>query len=253
MPSPASETVIFGIHAVEELIKSRPNEVDRVYFDSGLRSSQLFNLLKECKKLKLHYQHVPSRRIEDLCGSTRHQGVAAQCSSKAYADIGQLMEAASRQATIPLFLVAASVEDPGNLGAVIRSAVGFGVTGLMMERKNTVPLNATVAKASAGMLEQLAIAKPNNLELTIDEFAQAGYAIIGAEGQAQKTPPQIDFRQSTVLIIGGEHRGIPPYLRKRCTDFVRIPIAASVESLNLSAATAVLLYEASRQRGFGVQ
>jgi 23S rRNA (guanosine2251-2'-O)-methyltransferase len=253
MTLPTNSTVFTGIHAVEELIRTRPQEVDRIYFSQELHAGALFELQKYCKRQKLHYQIVPSTRLTEICGSPRHQGVAALCSAKPFALMEELLDAAGRKPAVPLFLLAASVEDPHNLGAVIRSAVAFGVDGLILERKNTVALNATVAKTSAGMLEHMAIAKPTNLEKTVESLSGAGYAIVGAEGEGGSNPSQIDFRGPTLLIVGGEHRGIPPYLRKRCTAFVRIPTAATVPSLNLASAASILLYEIGRQRGFAFQ
>jgi 23S rRNA (guanosine2251-2'-O)-methyltransferase len=242
--------VVTGINAVEGLLQTRPNQIERVYFAKEMRSERLFVLIKECKRMKIHYQIVPVHRIELETRSTRHQGIAAFCSLKQFVSLEVLQEAVAKSTIPALFIVAASVEDPGNLGALIRSAVAFGVHGLILERKNTVSLNATVARASAGMLEHLPIAKPTNLESTLESLIAAGYQVVGAQSEAQKFPTQLTFTGPTVLIVGGEHRGIPIYLQKKCSDFARIPTSPTVPSLNLSAAASVLLYEIARQREF---
>ena len=147
-------------------------------------------------------------------------------------------------------MIAASVEDPSNLGAIIRSCVAFNVDALLLERKNTAPLNASAAKSSAGMIEHLCISRPKNLEGLVAEFASGGYAIAGAIANDGAAPETVDMTGPFVLILGGEHRGIPPYLARLCNRKIAIPISGKAQSLNVSAAGAVLMYECSRQRKF---
>jgi 23S rRNA (guanosine2251-2'-O)-methyltransferase len=194
------------------------------------------------------YQVVPVRRLEELAGRVAHQGVVAACAVKSYAAVESVIALLDQGPEPPLILVPASVEDPRNLGSIIRSAVAFGVDAILLERGNTAPLSETVAKTSAGMLEHLPICRPRSLEAVLDELKQRGLRVVGAEAGATTPPGQVDFRQSTVIILGGEHRGLPAYLRKRCDELVGIPIAAKAESLNVSVAAGVLLYECQRQR-----
>jgi 23S rRNA (guanosine2251-2'-O)-methyltransferase len=140
------------------------------------------------------------------------------------------------------------VEDPGNLGSIIRSSVAFGADALLLERKNTAPLNASVAKSSAGMIEHLCIGRPKNLEALVQDFRSKNFAVIGAEMKKGKKPEETDFTGPLILILGGEHRGIPPYLNKLCTGFVSIPMTEKTQSLNVSATASILLYEIARQR-----
>lgn len=242
-----SENFIYGIHAVEELLNTRIQSIDHIYFDKEKRNQALFNLMKQCRKNRLAYNLVPEMRLQQLSGTTKHQGVVALCSVKEYCSIEELHQKLSTKAA-PLLLIPASVEDPGNLGTIIRSSVAFNVDALILERKNSAPLNAAVAKSSAGMVEHICIARPKNLESIISEFVQRGYSVVGADVHKGKKPSDINLKGPLILILGGEHRGIPPYLNKLCTDFVNIPINETAQSLNVSAATAVLLYECSRQR-----
>lgn len=242
-----SENLIYGIHAVEELLNTRIQAVDHIYFEKEKKNQAIFNLMKLCRKERLAYNLVPENRLQQLSGTTKHQGVVAVCSVKEYCTIEQVQQNLTDKNN-PLILIPASVEDPGNLGTIIRSSVAFNVDALILERKNTAPLNAAVAKSSAGMVEHLCIARPKNLEGIISDFIQKGYSVVGADVDKGKNPSDLNLKGPLILILGGEHRGIPPYLSKLCTDFVSIPINKTAQSLNVSAATAVLLYECSRQR-----
>ncbi len=242
-----SPDIVFGIHPVEELLANRANHIHRVYF-ADKTNSRTYEIIKHCRKERIPYQLVPASRLFELAGPAKHQGIVVLCSAKPYSDTEALFSDLDRAAKPPLLLVAASVEDPRNLGAIIRSAVAFGVSGLLVERKHSAHLNAATAKASAGMIERIAIARPRSLEATLRERRDKGYQVVGAVAGAPKRPHEIDFLKPTILVLGGEHRGIPPYLHSLCTDFVGIPIASEVQSLNVSVAASIVLYECSRQR-----
>jgi 23S rRNA (guanosine2251-2'-O)-methyltransferase len=245
MNEPASD-MIYGIHPCEEMLSRNPNRIHRVYFSQTRGDRKAFELLRRCRSRRIPYQVVPTRRLSELAGSAKHQGVVVHCSPKPYADFEELMRRFERSQ--PLFVLAASLEDPRNLGALIRSAVAFGASALLVERKHSVALNATVAKASAGMLEHMPVARPRSLEAALAGCREKGYSVVGALPGAAKRPHEIDFRRPTVLIVGGEHRGIPRYLRALCTDVVGIPTTARVGSLNVSVAASIVLYECARQR-----
>lgn len=250
--------VVYGIHAVEELINNRPEHIERVLFQNDTKAnSTLFDLIKRCRKQRRPYQMVPAARLDELCGIRGgHQGVVAQCPVKAYMPLEELQEklsAVRASGKAPLLLLAASVEDPRNLGAIIRSCVGFGVDGLLLEQKNTAPLSGTVAKSAAGMLEHIAIVRPRNLEGVVQQLRSDGWSIIGAEAGAPSVINQVDMAGPTLIITGGEHRGIPPYLRKQCTALTAIPLTSQTPSLNVSVAAAVMLYECARQRNFSFE
>jgi 23S rRNA (guanosine2251-2'-O)-methyltransferase len=243
-------TIVYGIHPVEELIATRLRQIDRLYFDGERSSGPLFELVKIARKQRLPYQMVPTRKLHQVCGSTNHQGAVAMCSAMEYASAEDLLKRLSEQATLPLLIVPASVEDPRNLGALIRTSVAFGVDAVLLERKNTAPIGATVAKASAGMLEHISIVKPKNLEGLVATLVSRKFTVVGAEQGAPQKPQDIDFCKPVIIVTGGENRGIPPYLAKQCTHFVGIPITPAANSLNVSAAASILLYECARQRGF---
>lgn len=245
-----TSTVIYGIHAIEELLATRLESIDHIYFDKTKISPQLFSLMKICRKERLAYNLVPPLKLEQLTGTDKHQGVAAVRSIQPYCTPEELKKLTAGKAA-PLFVLAASVEDPQNLGALIRSCVAFGADALFLERKNTAPLSPAVAKSSAGMAEHCTIVRPKNLEGIIREYRDAGFAVVGTHASKGASPQQIDVTGPTIIVLGGEHRGIPPYLEKLCTCFASIPIDKRVPSLNVSAAGAVMLYECRRQRNTG--
>lgn len=246
--------VVYGIHPVSELLDKRPGDVDRLYFLQGKHPGQLFRLLKECRRRRLAYQVVPEKRLIDLCPpNATHQGVVAVCAARPMATWESVRERATKGAGPGLLVIPASVQDPRNLGSMIRSCAGFGVDALLLEKGNTAPLTDTVAKSSAGMLEHVPVCRPRSLEAAVRELKDDGYLVIGADARGERHPSAIDLRGPVVLVMGGEHRGIPPYLRKLCDDLVCIPLDPRVESLNVSVATGVLLYECSRQRGIKQQ
>lgn len=247
--SPSSETVVFGVHAVSELLATRPEAVDRVYFIMGERqSSALFNIVKECRRHRRPYQHVPVTRLDHLSDRGNHQGVVALCAAKEFEPIEPLLERLCGATAPQVVLVPASVEDPGNLGAIIRSGAAFGVGAVLLETHNTAPLGATVAKTSAGMLERVSVSRPRALGDIIGRLRDSGFAVVGAEAQGKTALSTCNLSGNCVIILGGENRGIPPYLRKQCSSLVSIPIVPDVNSLNISVAAGILLYECVRQR-----
>jgi 23S rRNA (guanosine2251-2'-O)-methyltransferase len=250
MQHDTSENVVYGIHAVEELLKLRIDQVDRVYFDADRKSAALFDLLKLCRKHRLTYQNVPGIKLDSVANTAKHQGVVALCSAKAYSTVDSLLSALKVKRTPALLFVPASIEDPRNLGSLIRSCVAFGVDALLLERKNTAPLGDTVAKAAVGMLEHLSIIKPRNLEGLIVDLKEGGFSVVGAHHAAATRPEQVDFTLPSIIITGGEHRDIPPYLARLCSSMVGIPISPAAQSLNVTVAGSVLLYECNKQRGF---
>jgi 23S rRNA (guanosine2251-2'-O)-methyltransferase len=233
---------------VQTLLTERSNHVSRVYFEKDSTSGPLFECMKTCRKLRLSYQVVPPERLAFLARTDKHQGVVALCMAKAYAETDSLKPVLERTAPLPLLLIPASIEDPRNLGAIIRSCAGFGADGVLLERNNSVTLTASVAKTAAGMLEHMPVYRPRNLEGILDDCVNRGFVIVGASERAQTHPCEVDFNKPAVIILGGENRGIPPYLQKKCTHLTGIPLAPATPSLNVSVAAAVLLYECSRQR-----
>ncbi len=247
MDNKKEHTSVYGIHAVEELVKNNPQSIDKIYFTDKEKRGPLFELMKTAKKKKLSYANIPEIKLEKMVKGAVHQGVVAFKTVRAYneeSDLWDLLEVKDN----PLLLLPAGLEDPGNLGAIIRSACAFNVDAILLERKGTVPLNGTVAKTSAGMIEKMMLVKPVKLEAMIEQLKLSGFTIIGIDGYGDGEVEDLNLEGPTVLITGGEHKGIPPYLRRLCNGRAKIPMAAHVESLNVSVAAGITLYEAMKQR-----
>ncbi|MGM0462061.1 MAG: 23S rRNA (guanosine(2251)-2'-O)-methyltransferase RlmB [Fibrobacterota bacterium] len=237
---------IYGIHAVRELIEQNPGSVDKIYFTDKEKKGALFELMKAAKKQKLPYANIPAAKLDKMVFRGNHQGVVAYKTVRSY-DPESVLEEILETEDSPLFILPASLEDPGNFGAVVRSAAAFGAHAVMVERKGSVAMNPRAAKASAGTMEHMKIVKPPNLLKTVTLLKGAGVKVFGADGKLGTDISGSNLTGPVLLITGGEHRGIPAYLQKLCDAFIAIPINSRVESLNVSAAAAILLYERSRQ------
>ncbi|MCL2844103.1 MAG: 23S rRNA (guanosine(2251)-2'-O)-methyltransferase RlmB [Chitinivibrionia bacterium] len=246
-PQPSETNAIYGIHAVEELVNKNRHSIDKIYFNDKSKTGKLFELLRTVKKDKISYACIPEQKLNKMSNNLPHQGVVAFRTVRPYDDEKKLWEILEKEEN-PLFILPAGIEDPGNLGAIIRSASAFGVSAILFERKGVVPLNGTVAKTSVGTIENAVLIKPDNLEGAVQKLKLGGIQVIGADGRGEILSKS-DFKKPTLIITGSEHDGIPPYLAKLCDKIVAIPMAKAVESLNVSVAMGILLYEAARGRG----
>jgi 23S rRNA (guanosine2251-2'-O)-methyltransferase len=183
-----------------------------------------------------------SEELERLCGSPDHQGVVAEVEPYPYAGARELLREGS------LLIALDQVQDPRNLGAVARSAEVAGANGLVIPERRSAAVTAATCKASAGAVEHLAIAHVRNLADWLGEAKEAGFWIWGADAGGEQPPWDADLRGSTVLVLGGEGKGIRPRVAESCDGIVALPVKGRVESLNVSAAAAALLFEAARQR-----
>lgn len=186
---------------------------------------------------------VPSEELERLCGSPDHQGVVAAVDPYPYADPGRLLRAEDA-----LLVALDQVQDPRNLGAVARSAETAGATGLVIPERRSAAVTAAACKASAGAVEHLPIAHVRNLADWLGEAKQAGFWIWGADAEAKHAPWEVDLSGPTVLVLGAEGKGLRPRVASACDGLVALPQRGKIDSLNVSAAAAALLFEAVRQR-----
>jgi len=242
------EPVIFGIHPVEELVRTRPHQIERMYFEQPTGNSPLFQLLKECRRQRLVYQVVRRQKLDYLCGTAKHQGVVVVCPVKAFLPVEQLRGIVEKAGSHGLLLIPSSIEDPRNLGAVVRSAAAFGVQAILLEQKHSAPLGSLVSKSAAGALEHIEVCRPHNLAQVVTDLKKSGMRVVGAEAGEKAKPREIDLTGPLVMVLGGEHRGIPPYLRNLCDAVAGIPMCDAVQSLNVSVAAGIMLYECFMQR-----
>jgi 23S rRNA (guanosine2251-2'-O)-methyltransferase len=227
--------IVYGRNAVREALRG-PRDVARVWALPGAsRAPWLEGVPVEAI--------ADARELEALCGSPEHQGICAEVSEYRYADADALLAVSD-----PLLVALDEVQDPGNLGAVCRSAEGAGVTGVVIPERRAATVTAAVCKASAGAVEHLAIAQVRNLADFLSEAKAAGCWCYGAAGDADVAYDAPDYRGGVVLVLGSEGRGLRPRVAASCDQLVAIPLRGRIESLNVGAAAAVLLYEIVQRR-----
>jgi 23S rRNA (guanosine2251-2'-O)-methyltransferase len=230
--------IIHGVRPVIEALRSRKREVFEV-----LDAAKISEVAKVADVASVPVKKVTRARIEELARGAAHQGVAARVGPYPYSDLGEILAAPD-----PLILVLDSVTDPRNLGAVLRAAEGAGASGVVIPKDRVVGVTAAAVKASAGASEHVPVARETNLRRAIDRMKEAGVWVYAAE-VGGTTYTELDLSGSVALVLGSEGRGVRRLVREGCDGAVSIPMLGAVESLNVSVAAAILLYEARRQRG----
>ena len=231
--------LVYGRRPVRELLRG-PRDVHELWATERALGAEAW--LREQARPRV--QTKAERELSEAAGTRDHQGVLAFCEPYRYADAYELA-AAER----PLLAVLDQVTDPRNLGAVIRSAEGAGATGVVVPANRSATVTAAVCRASAGAVEHLPVAVVTNLARYLNEVKGADLWVFAAEGGAPRTMWEADLSGGLALVFGAEGRGLRPLVRRSCDDAVAIPLAGRTESLNVSVAAALLLYEARRQRG----
>jgi len=233
---------IYGIHAVIEAVRTRP--VDHVLVTQGQTNPRLQGVIDVCRSAGVPLRFVPRPALERAAGHTQHQNVVAISTPRAYTSFETLLSGSAN----PLLVVLDGVEDPANLGAIVRTAVGAGSAGIVIPERRAAGISAAVARASAGALEHAKIARVTNLARTLEEMKDRGVWVYGFEAQAGKSYLDLDYSQGCALVLGGEGSGLRRLVREACDEIAHIPLSGPVPSLNVSVAAAVVLYEAVRQR-----
>ena len=237
---------VFGIHAVQAVLENTPERVRAVYIRRG-REEKKQAIVELAKAVGVRVEFV-DRRWHDRRVDGVHQGVVADCHDIELADETALEASWPELAQPRLLLALDGIQDPRNLGACLRSARAAGVQAVLLPKRKSAPLSAAALKTAAGAAEGLFIVEVSNLARRLDWLKAQGAWVIGAAGEADRTVFESDLTSDTVLVMGGEDKGLRRLTRDKCDSLVRIPIAAEVESLNVSVATGILLFEAIRQR-----
>ena len=241
-----NEGMISGRNAVRELLSSG-RDVDKIFVSRGDREGSIVALVGEAIARKIPVVEVERRRLDALCGHNHHQGIVAQAAERAYSTVDEILQYAEERGEKPLVMVADEIEDPHNLGALIRTAECSGVHGIIIPKRRAVGLTAAVAKSSAGAIEHMRIAKVTNIAATIDRLKEQGLWIYAADMDG--TPYyETDLRGSAAIVLGSEGFGISRLVKEKCDFVVSIPLYGQVNSLNVSTAAAVILSEAAKQR-----
>lgn len=240
-----SHDVLYGINAVKEAVGSRP--IDHLLVREGSSGKRLQEILDGCRSRGIPVRFAPRKALERLAQTDYHQDVVAVCSAKTYEDLETLIGCQSPA----LLLVLDGVEDPANLGAIVRTAVGAGANGLVVAERRSAGLSATVARTAAGALEHARIARVKNLVRSLAEIKDRGLWVYGFEARGGKSYLELDYSLPCALVMGGEGHGLHRLVREACDQLAGIPLRGPVESLNVSVAAGIILYEALRQRQTG--
>ena len=240
--------VLFGFHAVGVRLKTSPASVIEIYYEPTRRDARMRQFLERVKDAGVRLIEADALRIAKLAGSHGHQGVAARVNEiRMVHSLDDLLDALGGKEA-PLILVLDGVTDPHNLGACLRVADGAGAHAVIAPKDHAVGVNATVAKVASGAAETVPYFMVTNLARTLNELKERNIWTIGTSDDAPKTLFDIDLKGPTALVLGAEGDGMRQLTRKTCDELVRIPMQGAVESLNVSVASGVCLYEAHRPR-----
>jgi 23S rRNA (guanosine2251-2'-O)-methyltransferase len=243
----SSPKVLFGFHAVGVRLKTAPQSIVEIYFEPTRRDARMRQFVAKAQEAGVRLIEADALRIAKLSGSHGHQGVAARV--EALPQVHSLDELLESLTEPTLLLVLDGVTDPHNLGACLRVADGAGVHAVIAPKDHAVGVNATVAKVASGAAETVPYFMVTNLARTLNELKERNIWCIGTSDDAPKTLYEVDLKGPVALVLGAEGEGIRQLTRKTCDELVRLPMKGAVESLNVSVASGVCLYEAVRQRG----
>ncbi|MBQ4066689.1 MAG: 23S rRNA (guanosine(2251)-2'-O)-methyltransferase RlmB [Clostridia bacterium] len=245
---PEAETVTEGMavgrNAVRELLKSE-RSIDKIFVKNGTREGSITVLVAEAISRKIPVVEVTQEKLDSLSQGTNHQGIVAMASEKEYTDVDGILAIARERNETPLIVIADGIEDPHNMGALIRCAECAGAHGIIIPKRRNVGITPTVSKASAGALEHMAIAKVSNISATIDELKKKGLWIFAAEAGGTAYY-ETDFNTPAAIIFGSEGFGVGKVIKEKSDFIVSIPMYGKVNSLNVSTAASVVLCHAAR-------
>lgn len=241
--------VLFGFHAVGVRLKTAPASVIELYVDPMRRDARMKQFLTRAAEVGVRVIEADAMRLARLCGGAGHQGVVARVQAlEGVRTLDELLDDLQEQGESPLLLVLDGVTDPHNLGACLRVADGAGAHAVIAPKDHSAGINATVAKVASGAAETVPYFMVTNLARTLRELQERGIWVIGTADDAERTLYDLDLKAATALVLGAEGPGMRQLTRKTCDELVRIPMQGAVESLNVSVASGVCLYEARRQR-----
>lgn len=243
-----SESWIVGINPVEGALSNDAERVREVLVEQGQRNARVLELADRAKALNIPVQSRPREQLDKLAGEARHQGVAALYEAPPLAHENDLAGLMARDGGNTLVLVLDGVTDPHNLGACLRSAAAAGATAVIVPKDRAVGLTPVVRRASAGGADRVPLIAVTNLARTLRELKDAGVWITGLDGATETSIYEVDFKGPVALVLGGEGEGMRRLTRELCDFVARIPMPGAMESLNVSVATGVVLFEALRQR-----
>lgn len=238
--------VIEGRNAVLEAFRAK-KEIDRLYIQDGLKDGPVQTILREARKSHALIEFVKKERLDQISGTGKHQGVIAYTAAYAYSELEDIFSLAEKKGEPPFILILDGIEDPHNLGAIIRTANQAGAHGVIIPKRRAAGLTAIVAKASAGAINYVPVVKVTNISNTMEELKQRGIWFVCADMDGQLMY-DLDLKGPVGLVIGNEGEGVSRLVKEHCDFVASIPMKGDIDSLNASVAAGVLAYEIVRQR-----
>jgi len=232
--------ILSGIHPVVEALRGK-RPLDRILVAKGAGGPRLQEIIDLARQASVSVRFEPRNSLDRLAGSPAHQGVVAMGAAQKYADIGQAAEG-------ELVVVLDGVEDPHNLGAIIRTAHAAGAASVVIPERRAASVTDVVAKAAAGALEHLPVARVTNINRTLENLKERGFSIYGLDERGDQDYDRVDYGSPAAIVLGSEGKGLHEQVRKHCDALVRIPMAGKISSLNVSVAAGVVLFEWNRRR-----
>jgi len=238
--------LIYGINSVSEALKARGKAFEYISVSKERHDLRLQRIIEDCRRIGLPVRFVSRADLDQMAGNVAHQGVVAVSSAKQYSNLEDVIT--SKRAAYSLLLLLDGIEDPQNLGAIVRTSDAAGVDGIIVPERRAAGVTGTVTKVSAGATAHIPIAKVTNIARTIEDLKLQNIWVVGLEERAPEIYDSLDYNMNCAVVLGAEGKGIHDLVRKKCDFLVSIPMLGKVSSLNVSVAAGVVLYEIVRQR-----
>ncbi|MBR7133006.1 MAG: 23S rRNA (guanosine(2251)-2'-O)-methyltransferase RlmB [Clostridia bacterium] len=238
--------IICGRNPVLEAVRSG-REIDRLLVAHGVSGGSVTAIIAKCKAKGILIKEISPQKLDYYCGGANHQGVAVMFASQEYSTVEDIFTLAEQRGEKPFIIICDEIEDPHNLGAIIRTAEACSVHGIIIPTRRSASLNATVAKSASGALEYMKVARVTNIPNTIDLLKENGIWVFGADMDGEDYT-QTDFDIPCALVIGNEGKGIGNLVAKKCDKIISLPMCGKINSLNASVAAGILMYEVVRKR-----
>jgi 23S rRNA (guanosine2251-2'-O)-methyltransferase len=241
-----SQEIVYGRHAVAELLNSNPDRISKIYFQFNTDEKRILELFIKAKQHQISIGKASNQKLGDLAKTNKHQGVVALISDVKMMELDDLLQDESLKPFF--FILPDNLEDPHNLGAIIRTAECAGATAILLPKDNAIPINSTVHKTSAGAVSHARLCRIGNVAQTIERLKKQGIWVVGTDAKAKKNYTEFDFTMNCCIVIGSEGKGIRDLVKKSCDELISIPLLGKTSSLNASVSAAIVMYEVVRQR-----
>ena len=241
-----SQEIVYGRNAVAELLNANPDRISKIYFQFNTDEKRILELFIKAKQHQISIGKASNQKLGDLAKTNKHQGVVALISDVQMTELDDLLKDESLKPFF--FILPDNLEDPHNLGAIIRTAECAGVTAILLPKDNAIPINSTVHKTSAGAVSHARLCRIGNVAQTIERLKKHGIWVVGTDAKAKKNYTEFDFTMNCCIVIGSEGKGIRDLVKKSCDELVSIPLLGKTSSLNASVSAAIVMYEVVRQR-----